>query len=169
MALLAVQILVDVVLRASPIRPSSIQWRLGFIGGGAGSLTMLLLAFFATLAIAVAADDRAAGYVVSIMSVVVSVFCILALGIFSLDALQMKGQVLASVTSTYDSATIWVAVKLLLAAIIFLVIAISAFRAMRSSQREAGLQPSKGRASMLVATPRAPGAAAPPQAGGAER
>jgi hypothetical protein len=169
MATLTVQLLVDTFLRASPMRPSSIQWRLGFIGGGAGSLTMLLLAVFAILAIAVAADDRPVGYVVAIVSVVGAVFCILALGVFALDALQVKRQVLASVTSTYNAATIWVAVKLLFAAVVFMVLGVAAFRAMRSSQREAAQPTAKARASMLVGTPRASGVAAPTQTGGIDR
>jgi hypothetical protein len=138
------------------MRPSSIQWRLGLIASGAAAGSIVLLAFLVALAIAAAMEDQVAAYILAIMSIVAAVLCLLAVGVFSLDALQVKGQVLASVSSAYTNASVWVIVKLVLSTIIFLVLALSAFRAARAMSRGAAARtPVSNRAPMVVGTPKA--------------
>jgi hypothetical protein len=169
MATLIVQQLIDIGLRSSPMRLSSIQWRLGLIGGGAASIAAVLLAFFVSLCIAVAADDSVAAYILSILSGAAAGLCILAIGVFSLDALQIKAQVLASVSSSYNAASAWVVVRLVLSTIMFLMLAISAFRAARTSRREASPKiAGRNKSAMLVGAPRAPAGATPGQQAGAD-
>ena len=132
------------------MRPSSIQWRIALIGGGAGVSTTALLALFIALAIAVAAGDRIAAVVVATLSMTAALLSLLASGIFSLDALQLKRQVLPSVSGTYAKASIWVIIELLVSATIFLVLAFSAFRVTRALSRAAARTPANKRAPMVV-------------------
>jgi len=153
--MLVVQELVDVVLRSSPMRPSSVQWRLGLIGGGAATVTLVLLAFLIALGIAAAAEDRIAALILAILSIIAAMLCLVAVGVFSLDALQIKAQVLANVSSAYANASVWVVVKLVLSAIIFLVLALSAFRMAKAMSRAAASRtPASKRAPMVVGTPK---------------
>jgi hypothetical protein len=132
------------------MRPSSIQWRIALIGGGVGVSTTALLALLIALAIAVAAEDRVAAVIIAMLSSTAALLCLLASGVFSLDALQLKRQVLASVSSTYTKASIWVIIELLLSSTIFMVLAISAFRATRALSRAAARTPASKRAPMVV-------------------
>ena len=155
MGMMIVMSTVDVLVRATPMRIHSPAWRLGAVGSGANVVGTPLLALFITLAIALLAEDRVVAYLVGAVSALFAVLCLAAVGIFALDALQMQGQVQPSLAQQYGLASVWLGIRLTIAILIFLVLALSAFRAARSVRRETarrGAAPAAG--SLVVGTQR---------------
>ncbi|MGE5100660.1 MAG: hypothetical protein ACM3SX_11795, partial [Deltaproteobacteria bacterium] len=107
---------------------------------------------------------RGVVWFVSIICIIAALFCIIGGGIFALDALQMKGQVKPELVSRYDAALVWGLTKIILAGIVFIGVAISAFRTGIGMGRAAVVS-GKG-ASMLV-TARTPTANSIGTTGGA--
>jgi hypothetical protein len=167
MAMLMVFSAGEVGVRSSPFRVHSPAWRLELIGSGAGAMGTVVLGLFVIYAIAAAADDRPTAYIVSSLSSLAAALCVIAIGVFSLDAIQVKTQVQSSLAHGYDVGTVWVAVRLAIAAIVLAVIAVSSIRAARSARREASPRTSGPRAAVLVTTPRGAGAAVSPGPPGA--
>jgi hypothetical protein len=64
----------------------------------------------------------------AVLSALAAVLCLLATGTFALDALQMKSQVQAGFARQYDIASFWLAARVVIAAVIFLVFGVSASR-----------------------------------------
>ena len=135
MATMLIGPIVDLWIRSSPMRIHSPAWRLGLLSAGASTIAMPLLALFVMFAIAAAAEDRGVSYLVSSLAAAAAGLCVLAAGVFILDALQMKGQVQANLADNYSVGTAWVAIRLLVSAAIFLVLAVSAFRTAGSASR----------------------------------
>ena len=142
--------LIEIEVRSWPFRIHSPAWRLGFVGTAAGAVGTPLLGLLLILAIAVASDDRAAAYAVSLVSWIAMALCIAALGMFALDVLQVKSDVAASLAGQYDVGSSWVAVRLVVAIVLFVVLGVSAWRAAKSAERHRALQEPVGRSSLLV-------------------
>jgi hypothetical protein len=154
MATMIIQQLVELYLRVSPARVHSPAWRLTLIGNFSSAAGGAILGLFVIFAIAVAAEDQGVSYLVSSVSGAAVAACIGAMGMFGLDALQMKNQVQSSLSSSYDVASVWVVAKLVMSAIVFAVLAVSAFRAAKTTRRVAAApQGTKGPA-VLVSTVR---------------
>lgn len=148
-ALIVLQ-LIEIEVRSWPFRVQSPTWRLGFVGTTAGALGTPLFGLLIVLAIAVASDDRAAAYTVSLVSWLAAALCVAAVGVFALDVLQVKNDVGSPLAGQYDVGSGWVAVKMVVAAALFLVLAVSAWRAAKSAARHIALQEPVGRSSLLV-------------------
>jgi hypothetical protein len=148
MALLGVVTFAEICVAAWPFRIHDVGWRLAVAGAASGGAGTALLAIFLALVIAVIADDRGVVLLVAIVCIVAALFCIVGGGMFALDALQMKGQVKPELVSRYDLNLVWGLAKIILAGIVFVGVAISAFRAGIGMGRVAAVS-GKG-ASMLV-------------------
>lgn len=157
MALLGLVTFAEISVAAWPFRLHDVGWRLAVAGAASGGAGTALLAIFLALVIAVIADDRGVIWFVCVVCVVAALLCIVGGGIFALDALQMKGQVKPELVSRYDAALVWGLTKIVLAGIVFIGVAISAFRTGIGMGRATAMS-GKG-ASMLV-TGRSPGASA---------
>lgn len=142
--------LIDIEIRSWPFRTHSPAWRLGFVGTAAGAVGAPLLGLLLILAIAVASDDRAAAYAVSLVSWIATALCALAIGMFALDALQVKNDVGSSLAGQYDVGSSWVAVRMVLATVLFVVLGVSAWRAAKSAERHRAAQEQAGRSGLLV-------------------
>lgn len=142
--------LIEIEVRSWPFRMHSPAWRLGFVGTAAGAIGTPLLGLLLILAIAVASDDRAAAYAVSLVSWLATALCVAALGVFALDALQVKNDVGASLAGQYDVGSSWVAVRMVLATVLFIVLGVSAWRAAKTAERHRALQEPVGRSALLV-------------------
>jgi hypothetical protein len=163
--------LVDVVIRAWPFRIHSPAWRLGVIGFAANAVGTTMISFLVILGIAVAVGDRGVSMLVAAVSAVAAVLCLLATGIFTLDALQMKGQVDPNLSHQYDLSSFWLVARVLVAVLIFGILAMSAFRISKALRREIPRTNVKGGAPLVVGTARsaAPSPAAGQRSVGAER
>jgi hypothetical protein len=150
MATMTIVQLIDVVIRAMPFRVQSPAWRLGVVGLAANAVGTPMLAFLVILAIAVVAGDRGVVYLVAVLSALGAALCLLATGVFALDALEMKAQVQAGLSRQYDIASLWLVARVVIAAGIFLVFGISAFRVAKTVRRESPRPTVKGSGSLVV-------------------
>ena len=158
--------LIEIVVRSSPFRTHSPTWRLGFIGSAAGAVGTPLFGLLIILAIAVATDDRAAAYAVSLASWLAMALCIAALGVFALDVLQVKNDVGSSLAGQYDVGSSWVAIRMVVAVVLFVVLGVSAWRAAKSAERHRALHEPVGKSALLVSPVRAASpVSAPSQSG----
>lgn len=164
MALLGIVTFAEISVAAWPFKIHDVGWRLAVAGAASGGAGTALLAIFFALMIAVISDDRGVVWFVSIICIIAALFCIIGGGVFALDALQMKGQVKPELVSRYDAALVWGLTKIILAGIVFIGVAISAFRTGIGMGRAAVVS-GKG-ASMLV-TARTPTANSIGTTGGA--
>ena len=142
--------LIEIEVRSWPFRIHSPTWRLSFIGTTAGAVGTPLFGLLIILAIAVATDDRTAAYAVSLVSWLAMVACAAAVGMFALDVLQVKNEVTSSVAGQYDLGSGWVVTRMIVAAVLFVVLAVSAWRAAKSAERHKALQEPVGKSSLLV-------------------
>jgi hypothetical protein len=144
---------IELGLRSSPFRIHSVAWRLQFLGGGASVLLTAIFALYLVFAIAAIAGDGGVEYVVAGLAVIGVVLCAGAAGIFSLDILQMKGQVSSEGVGQYAVGAVWVVSRLGVVAVLFLVLAVSAIRTVRGTPRKptAVMAQRKG-GSMLIGT-----------------
>ena len=142
--------LIDVVIRAMPFRVQSPAWRLGVVGLAANAVGTPMLSFLVILAIAVWAGDRGVVYLMAVLSALAAVLCVLATGTFALDALQMKSQVQLGLARQYDIASFWLAARVVIAAVIFLVFGISAFRMAKTVRRELPRSAVRGSGALVV-------------------
>jgi hypothetical protein len=144
--------LVELIIRSAPARIHSPAWRLGLIGAAAGQIPAALVALFVIFVIAAAAEDRGVSYAVSSLSIIAAAMCLLATGVFALDALQMRGLAQSSLADNYDAGSIWVTVRLAVLVLSFVVLAVSAFRVAGSSRRVASPQAPKKSGVLVGAT-----------------
>ena len=152
MATIIAMPLIDLAVRAWPFRMHSPVWRMAFLGGGAAVVVTPLLALYIIFAIAAVADDRLVEYLVATLAAMGTVLCLGAAAFFSLDVLQMKGQISAVAASQYDIGSVWVISRLLLVAVLFIVLAVSALRAARTVPRKPGVAVGRGSGQILIRT-----------------
>lgn len=132
--LLVLEPLGDLLSQALPLQPSVVAWRYGFLGFFANNLLTPLLG--ATLAMVAAAclGHVRVQRVLSIVSLVVSVALLVALGSFALDALQLRKSVQPTLASRYEAGAAIAAAKYLAAIVGFAVLARTRLRGTRSVQ-----------------------------------
>jgi hypothetical protein len=164
LAMTALEPITEVLLRSAPFRVHSPAWRLALITGGAGAAVTALLALFLMLAIATVAEDRGIAYLVSSVSGLSAGLCVLAAGTFALDALQTKNDVQAPLSDLYNVGSVWIVVRVVVAAILFITLALYAMR-IAKLVRFVSERPAGRRASILINTPprpTTPAASSPP-------
>ena len=150
MATLIVLQIVDVDVRSWPFRVHSPTWRLGFISASAGAAGTPLIGLVIVFAIAVATDDEAAAHVVALVSALAAALCVMAAGVSSLDVLQLRNEIQSGLAGPYEIGSMWVPARVLVTAILFVVLTMSAWRAAKAAARHRALEEPIGRASWLV-------------------
>jgi len=150
MATLIVLQIIDVDVRSWPFRVHSPTWRLGFIGASAGAVGTPLIGLLIVFAIAVATDDEAAAYVVALVSALAAALCVVAAGVFSLDVLQLRNEVRSGMAGQYEIGSMWVAARVLVTGLLFVVLTVSAWRAAKAAARHRAIEEPIGRGSWLV-------------------
>lgn len=161
MATLFVMQVVDLGLRSWPFRLHSPAWRLGLIGTGSSTLSGQLLVLFVIFALAVVFEDRMAAFVVSVLSALTAVFSLVAVAAFSLDVLQVKNDVQASLADKYDAGSVWVILKLVIGVVLLLALAVSAWRSAKGIARHRTAAGTPAKPSWLL-SPVRPMAPVPP-------
>ncbi len=152
LAMLIVSQLVEVAVRSSPFRMHSPAWRLGYVSAVAGESSMVLVALFLMLLIAAFAEDRAGAFVIAGACWLLSLLFVVAIALFGLDVLQFRGQVSGALAEQYGVGSAWIAVRMVIAVILFVVLALSSLRLARSFGSRAAAGPVNG---SLAAHPRA--------------
>jgi hypothetical protein len=152
MLLLGIVTLAEICVAAWPFRIHEVGWRLAVAGAASGGAGTFLLAIFFALAIALVSDDAGVAWLVASVCIICAIFCIVGGGVFALDALQMKGQVKPELVSRYDVALVWGLAKIGLDGIVFVGVAISAFRSAIALGRSAVVA-GKGGAILVTGRP----------------
>lgn len=165
MALLILSPLIELSTAAWPFRVHEAAWRLSFAGTAGASLGWPVLGLFLTFLLAAAAADTGALLLVTGISILAGVLCVLQAGVFALDALEMKGRVNPALAERYNFVSVWWLIKLCATSVILFVLALSASRAARRQRRERKAAREKS-ASLLVGPP--PRVATPPSPWGKE-
>jgi len=154
-AMMIVLPLVDVIARTTPYRIHSPAWRLELVNLASNSVGTGILGLLLMLGIAAASGDRGVAFFAAGLSGVATVGWVGLTGVFALDALEMRGQPDANATNQYDAVTIWLAIRVLIAIVMLLALAVSGFRAAKVIRREFARTPSKGNPALVVGTGRA--------------
>jgi hypothetical protein len=122
-ALLVLEPMGDLLSQVLPLQPGELAWRFGFLGFFANNLlTPLLGATLAMVAAAYLGHGRALR-VFSVVSLLAAVTLALALGGFTLDALQLRRSVQPAMTSRYDAGALIAVAKYLAGIVGFAVLA----------------------------------------------
>ena len=127
--------LLDVVVSGQPPQIHDLRWRLGvstLLTGASGTELLGALLF---LALAVATSDGVAMWVGFAMSMLIGLLYIAVGGVFSLDSLQMRGQIRPEMLARYNLGLVWTLARILFTGAVFLIIAGVFFRAARALGR----------------------------------
>ena len=134
---------------AWPYRISNPEWRLSLVSAGAAASTAILLGLLLIYVLGTLFDDRPAIWLVALIGALMTASCVLAGGIFLLDALELRSRVSPGSEGRFGVASSLALAKVCFAGFAALVIAVSAFRAGRNLRR-ASMRKSKKPAPVMV-------------------
>lgn len=123
--------LADTVVGTLPLRAGDVAWRFGAAGLFSRAIMTPLLGLFLCAAIAAALDHRRVIRVVAVMSGVTALLLMGVVGLFMLDALQMRSQVRPDAKPAFDTATALALAKYGAGILLLTVFAIRAWKASR--------------------------------------
>ncbi len=126
----------DYLSNVWPLRLGDVQWRYGSIGLLAGFLLTPLLGFLMAMVAAAILDHRIVLRVISIVGLLTGAFLLLAVPLFSLDALQLRGTVPSDASSLYDVGSLKAFIKQLTIGVAFGWLGWAGIRATKDSGRK---------------------------------
>ena len=125
----------DYLSNVWPLRPADVQWRYGSVGLLAGFLLTPLLGFLMAMLAAAVLDHRIVLRVLSILGLVTGAVLLLAVPLFTLDALQLRGTVPSDASSLYDVGVLKAIIKHLTIGVAFGWLGWAGIRASKGSGR----------------------------------
>jgi len=128
------------------------RWRFGAVGLVSNALMIPLAGLLIAFVVAWAREQRVLLRVIGVLGFVGATVCLLALVSFALDALQTRAQVRPEMRLSFNVATVFAAVKTLIAGATLLAFGFSGSRASKA----AGARKSSGAAGGLFTLPTAP-------------
>lgn len=126
--------LLDLLVSVMPLRPTTVVWRFGAVGLFSSAIGAPLLILFFIYVLSVLAGDRKITMLVGIVSALICLSLVLGSGAFVLDALQMKQRVQPAAQTRFMTASVQAMLKLGMQGLGSLVLAISAFRALKAAR-----------------------------------
>jgi hypothetical protein len=123
--------LLDAVLATWPPRAGSVEWRFGALGFLSRALITPLLGLVIVYAVALLLEHRFVQRVVAIGSGVLASVAGIAIVLLALDALQLRGRVGGDAANAFDASWLIALAKYGTAALLWTVLAFSAWRASR--------------------------------------
>lgn len=135
MALLLMLPIIEALVSVLPARPGETAWRFGAFGMLTRVMMTPLLGLVVLAVVAFLLRHAVTLRVVSVLALISGLGLLVALGLFGLDAIEMRAQVRPEAMSSFDMATVIAVVKTLAAAVIGLVLGVAGWKAARSSQR----------------------------------
>jgi hypothetical protein len=123
--------LLDTALSVFPPRFGEVAWRFGATGLFSRALMTPLLGLLLAFAVALIRDQRKMQRAVAVVSAVVAVVIIGAVGLFVLDAVQMRSQVRPQAKTAFDIASLVALGKFVLGLMILVAFTISGWKASR--------------------------------------
>ena len=150
--------MLDLLVSVMPLRPSTVMWRFGAVGFyssaiGAPLLILLFIYFLAQLS-----GDKKITIFVGIISALIALSLVAAAGGFVLDALQMRQRIQPAAQPKFMIASVQAVFKIALEGLASLVLAVSAFRASRTTKAAmpaARAESGRSGSPMLVSRPSA--------------
>ena len=127
--------LVETAFAVLPVRLHEPPWRLGAVNAFAGAVGLPLVGLFLCFAIALINGDALVLWLVSGLCGLSSVLSLLGAGSFTLDALQMHGQVRPGLGTKYWIASGWAVFKISFCGLAFLILAVRAAGGARAPRR----------------------------------
>jgi hypothetical protein len=127
--------LIDLVLTVLPPHPGTVMWRFGSVGLLSSAIGAPLLVLVLVFAVALWAGDRGVVLTVCVLAALASLVLLVGAGSFTLDALQMKGQVNPQALDKFKVASGTALLKLLVMSFSSAVLAVSAWRASQGAKR----------------------------------
>lgn len=118
--------LVETAFAVLPVHLHEPPWRLAAVNAFAGAVGLPLVGLFLCFAIALINGDALILWLVSGLCALSSVLSLLGAGSFTLDALQMHGQVRPGLGTKYWIASGWAVFKISLCGLAFLILAVRA-------------------------------------------
>lgn len=154
--------LLDILVSVQPAAIHDLRWRLGLSTLLTGASGTELLGALLFLGLAVWAADEVSLWVGFALSLLIGIMYLGVSGGFTLDSLQMRGQVRPEMIARYNLGLAWTLARLAFTGLVFLVIAGSCLRAARLMRRAVDrgvVRP--GATPLVVGAQAAPGVAAP--------
>jgi hypothetical protein len=111
-----------------PFRMADARWRYGAFGIMATGLTLPIVGILLALVVAATFEHRRGQRAIGAFSLVVALVVLVSLGMFALDALQVKGQVKAPLKLNFEVATVTGTLQALLAVAALSLLGLAAFR-----------------------------------------
>jgi hypothetical protein len=154
--------LLDILVSAQPAAIHDLRWRLGVstLVTGASGTELLGAALF--LGLAVWAADEVSLWVGFALSLLIGLVYLAACGGFTLDSLQMRGQIQPQMLARYNMSLAWTLARLAFTSLALFVISGSCVRAARNLRRavdRTGIKPLA--TPLVVGNQPGPGVAAP--------
>jgi hypothetical protein len=127
--------LVDFFLAVAPLQVGNVMWRFGAVGLGANAIVTPLVLCVLIYALAVWLGDRAMIATIGVFAALLALYLLVAVGAFSLDALQMRSRVAPAAHGKFIVASAVAIVKIVIELVLAVVLAVNAFRANRATRR----------------------------------
>ena len=125
----------EIVATAFPFHWAQPLWRYSLEGMAAASSATMLVGAFLMLALAAFTGHRGAAWFVALLALGAAVVYLIAVPFAALDAIQLKPNAAGTDQGKFKLTAAWIIFKLALSGIGFLLIAIGAFRFVRSGAR----------------------------------
>jgi hypothetical protein len=132
-ALLVLTPVLDNAISVWPLRLGEVAWRFGAVGLFSRTLVSPLLGLLLLLAVSLLAEHRVFTRIIAIISLVAAAKTVIVLGLFALDAVEMRAQIDAGALRAFDLATVSAAFRYVLFLVVTLVFAASAWEASKRS------------------------------------
>lgn len=154
--------LLDVLISAQPATIHDLRWRLGvstLLSGASGTELLGALLF---LALAVLAADQVSLWVGFVLSLLIGLGYLAVSGVFSLDSLQMRGQIRPELLARYNLGLVWTLARLAFTGIVLFIVSGACLRAARTLGRATDRNGAKSATTpLVVGAPSGPGVIMP--------
>jgi hypothetical protein len=130
--------LVDSIMAVTPMRPGDAGWRFGAMGIFSRALMTPILGLSLLLVVATAREQWRVVRGAAVLSGVVATVLLVALALFGLDALQVRGRMPAQAQDAFDVATAIAAAKYVGALVFLFMVTYRAWKASRVKNKGPG-------------------------------
>lgn len=102
---------IDLFSNTWPLQPGNIQWRIGFMGMFTAYFTTPLLAIVLSMALAFVLSHKNTLRIFSVICFLGVVVMVIAMGLFALDAIQLRSGIPAENRAAFNAGTILTELK----------------------------------------------------------
>ncbi|MFL5578670.1 MAG: hypothetical protein ACJ79S_22170 [Gemmatimonadaceae bacterium] len=133
-----------------PLQPGNMRWRVAAVGQLSGGLMTVLLGLLLLFAVALLLEQPRVQRLVAALAGLLAAGTLVAIVLFLLDAVQLRGSVRPELVHSFDAVAIQALVKQLLALATSIALAVCAARASRASGEARRARATKPGAGVVV-------------------